>query len=531
MVGKMTQVVALLSLLVFTAIMVGIGLYSRKFTKTIDGFLLGGRNVGAWMSAFAYGTTYFSAVIFIGYAGKHGWDIGFGSMWIGIGNAFLGCLLSWKLMAKKTREMTHRLNAKTMPEFFQARYGSKAMKIYSALIIFIFLVPYAASVYKGLGLLFSTTFPSLSKISEYGATLPEGFMHSLLTFLTPTVICMAIVAILTAIYLVLGGYVATAITDFVQGIIMVVGVFVLIFSIVYSPQVGGFVNGVRQLREIEPKLLHPFGAGAWSFLLFNILLTSIGPLGLPQMVHKYYAIKDEEAIKKGTIISTAFALIIGCGAYFIGSFGRVVLNNQLPEAGGYDAVVPSMLIEAFGGSIVSNILLSLILLLVLSASMSTLSSIVLTSSSAITVDLLEEYKPNVDKKKQVVVLRLFCLLFVLLSFIFASMNISIIVSIMSFSWGVVSGCFIGPFIWGLYSKKVTKAGAWSGLLSGLVTVLCLVVYTTLTSEGGFAQAISNSPVYGVVAMIVSLVIVPVVSKFTKPVELDIAEADFGAVTE
>ena len=120
------QMITLIVLSIFALIMITIGVYSYTRTKTIEGFLLGGRNIGAWVSAFAYGTSYFSAVIFVGYAGKHGWDIGIASMWIGVGNAILGCLFSWLLLAKRTRKMTHTMQSKTMPEFFEARYQSKS---------------------------------------------------------------------------------------------------------------------------------------------------------------------------------------------------------------------------------------------------------------------------------------------------------------------------------------------------------------------------------------------------------------------
>jgi len=183
----MTQLITTISLAVFIVIMLSIGIISTKKAGTVEGFLLGGRSMGPWLSAFSYGTSYFSAVIFIGYAGMHGWNIGLGSMWIGVGNAVLGCWLAWKVMAKRTRNMTRELNARTMPEFFSARYDSKGMKFFSAIIIFVFLIPYSASVYKGLGTMFSAIY--------------EG---------ADPAVCMFIVAALTGVYLVLGGYVATA---------------------------------------------------------------------------------------------------------------------------------------------------------------------------------------------------------------------------------------------------------------------------------------------------------------------------------
>lgn len=502
-----TQIVTVVALIIFALAMVLIGVYSSKKTKTLDGFLLGSRNIGAWVSAFAYGTSYFSAVVFVGYAGQHGWNIGLGSIWIGIGNAVLGCLLAWQLLAARTRTMTHTLQSKTMPEFFESRYDCTALKVFAAVIIFVFLVPYSAAVYKGLGSMFSTIFPGVSNN-----------------------VWMLIIAVLTACYLVLGGYVATAYTDFVQGIIMIVGVIAMIIAIVNTEAVGGFTNMMDNLRAIPnngdgidgSQITSWYGGASIKFLCVNIMLTSFGTWGLPQMVNKYYAIKDVKSIKQAKYISTAFAIIIGCGAYFVGSLSRLILNNKLPE-GGVDSVIPTTLLTALGDpNILTTIILAVILILLLSASMSTLSSIVLSSASAISVDLVPAVKKDYNPKNQMVLTRVLCLIFVALSYIFATTNITIIVNIMSFSWGIVSGCFIGPYVWGIYSKKTTKAGAWAGMLCGFLTVVVTTIVLTAlnTADAGtvgaaFKIAAKKAPEMGCAAMAVSLVVVPVVSMFTK----------------
>ena len=491
----MTQLIALISLGLFIVVMIAVGIISRSKAATMEGFLLGGRGIGPWISAFAYGTSYFSAVIFIGYAGMHGWNIGMASIWIGVGNALVGCWLAWKVLARPTRNMTHRLRAATTPQFLAARFQSKGMKIYAACVIFIFLVPYTASIYKGLGTMFSNIFNGADPV-----------------------ICMVIVATLTAIYLVLGGYVATSLNDFIQGIIMIAGVFLMMMIVVSRPEVGGLSAGLEKLTAIDPGLVDITGGSNLQFLLNNILLTSLGVWGLPQMVHKYYAIKGESDIKVAAVVSTIFAMIIGCGAYFVGSFSRLFIpadSSGMPAlAGGYDEVMPTLLMNALTGSVFTNIVLAIIMLSLLSASMSTLSAVVLSSSSAVAVDLLEEVRPQTTVRKQMLFLRVLCLLFVLMSFIFATLNISFIVNLMSFSWGVVAGSFIGPYLWGLYSKKVTKAGAWAGTLSGVVVVGGALIFMTLTR--GFEVAKSFAPEYGVAAMAVSVLIVPLVSRFTKP---------------
>lgn len=506
------QITALIALFLFAAIMVCIGVLSARKAKTLDGFLLGGRNVGPWMAAFSYGTAYFSAVIMIGYAGKFGWDIGLGSIWIGIGNAVLGCLLAWLLLAKRTRAMTHNLGSRTMPEFFSSRFGDKKMKVYAAVIIFIFLVPYASGVYNGLGSMFGAIFPGLSIFGLDSGT-----------------VCMFIVALLTSVYLVLGGYTASSRTDFVQGIVMIVSVVLMVLGLVFSPQVGGPVAAIEKLSSVEGgQLTDIFGGKNFGFLCVNILLTSFGVWGMPQMVSKFYAIKSHTLVKTGTIVSTGFAIIIGCGAYFAGTLGRFFTSDftaatpvDAGVSGGYDGVVPNMLMQAFSGSVWGSILLSLVLLCVLSASMSTLSAIVLSSASAISVDLAGVFRKNLQQKSQIKWTRILCFVFIALSFFLATAKISIIVTLMSFSWGVVAGCFIGPFIWGLWWKKTTKAGVWCGFIGGLATVVILTGYSMLSSpelsEGVFAAfkaASADAPVFGVTAMAVSVIIVPLVSLFT-----------------
>ena len=339
-----------------------------------------------------------------------------------------------------------------------------------------------------------------------------------------TWVWMLIIACLTAVYLVAGGYIATAYTDLVQGIIMIIGVVCLITAVLSHGNVGGVSGLIENLKNFESlpgdpnpitgeQLTNLFGGSSFKFLCVNIMLTSFGTWGLPQMIGKFYAIKDTAAIKRGTIISTIFCLIIGCGAYLIGSTSRLILAGQLP-AGGIDSVIPAVLMEVLGNGTLGLILLAIIMILLLSASMSTLVSVVLTSASAVSVDLI----PSISKKpikpeKQMILTRLLCLLFVACSFIFATQNIPIIVSLMSFSWGVVSGCFIGPYIWGLFSKKITKTGACAGMIAGLLTVGIATLVISLGS--GFSAAAAKSPEMGVCAMAVSMVVTPLVSLITK----------------
>ncbi|MBQ7656034.1 MAG: sodium:solute symporter, partial [Clostridia bacterium] len=357
-------------LIVFFGVMVGIGLYCRKNATNVDGFVLGGRNVGPWLTAFAYGTSYFSAVIFVGYAGQFGWKYGIAATWVGIGNALIGSLMAWAVLGRRTRIMTQHLKSATMPEFFGKRFGSKSLKISASAIIFIFLIPYTASLYNGLSRLFGMAFNI-----DYS-------------------VCVIVMAILTGIYVIAGGYMATAINDFIQGIIMVFGIVAVIAAVLGSK--GGFLASLDGLSQVtdetvstSPGVFNSFFGPDPLNLLGVVILTSLGTWGLPQMVQKFYAIKSEGAINKGMIISTAFAFIVAGGCYFLGGFGRLFSETiGVTEAGvpvgGFDAVVPGML------SGLPDILIAVVVILVLSASMSTLSSLVLASSSTLTLDFLKD---------------------------------------------------------------------------------------------------------------------------------------------
>lgn len=457
----------------YVTILFVIAFLSMKKTKTLDDFFLGNRTIGPWVSAFAYGTTYFSAVLFIGYAGKVGWGFGLSALWIVLGNALIGSFLAWKILAKRTRQMTVHLGAVTMPGFLEKRYQSKMMKFVAALIIFIFLVPYSASVYMGLSYFFESVFG------------------------IPYVYALGFMAVMTAFYLTMGGYFAMTLTDFVQGLVMIFGVIAMIFFVVNSPQVGGFANIVPALSAVNPKLAAPIGPPGPIALFSLVILTSLGPWGLPQMVQKFYSIKNEKVISTATWATTGFAVLMTFGAYFTGSLSHLFFKNLKEVGGNVDKIMPTII-----SSTVPEFVAVLILLLVLAASMSTLASLVLVSSSSIAVDLLQTVRPKTDQKVIVLLMRILCVVFIGFS-LYLAVKPNVILNLMALSWGTVAGAFIGPYLFGLFYKKTTKAGAWAGMLTGAGFSII------------FSQIYPNStPLVGSLSMILSLVVVPVVSAFT-----------------
>ena len=495
----MTEILCGIMLVVFFVVMIGVGFYSRKHATNVSGFVLGGRSAGPWLTAFAFGTSYFSAVIFVGYAGQFGWNFGLASTWAGLGNAFIGSLLAWNVLGRRTRIMTQYLDAKTMPDFFGKRFNSVPLKVAASVIVFIFLIPYTASLYNGLSSLFGLVFD------------------------IPYWVVILVMAILTGFYVIFGGYMATAINDFIQGIIMLFGICAVIGAVLMDN--GGLLKATQKLSAVPSE---GWTGGAFtSFLgpdplalLFVVILTSLGTWGLPQMVGKFYAIKDEKSINTGTVISTLFAIVISGGCYFLGGFGRLFDSPEIyDKAGGavvYDGIIPHML------STLPDILIGIVVVLVLSASMSTLASLVLTSSSTLTLDFLKDnVVKDMSEKKQVRTMQVMVVFFIVLSVVIAMDPPTFIAQLMGISWGALAGAFLAPFMYGLYWKGVTRAAVWASFAAGVgITVLNL-----------FFHFIASPINAGAVAMVAGLIVVPLVSVLTPKLKKDRVDEIFACYDE
>ncbi|MBQ6208350.1 MAG: sodium:solute symporter [Prevotella sp.] len=492
------MVIKVLLTIIFLVVMVGVGLYSRKQANSVDGFVLGGRAVGPWLTAFAFGTSYFSAVVFVGYAGQFGWKYGLSSTWIGVGNAVIGSLLAWIILGRRTKLMTQHIDSRTMPDFFGTRYADQGLRVVASIIAFVFLIPYTAGVYKGISTLF-----------EMGFGIPYEY-------------CVVIMAILTAVYVILGGYKATAMNDFIQGIIMLFGIVTVIAAVLNSQ--GGLATAIEKMAAL-PSDTDPtvnggfaswFGPDPWN-LLGVVILTSLGTWGLPQMVGKFYSITDEKAIHRGTVISTIFAFIVAGGCYFLGGFGRlfgmppILPNGRLA----FDSIVPSMLVT------LPDFIIALVVLLVLSASMSTLASLVLTSSSTMTLDLIyrdkksepgEVEEGSIDdivaekiERRKVVVMRVLIVFFIVISLLIALNPPTFIAQLMGISWGALAGAFLAPFMLGLYWRNATTASVWACFTWGVgLTVVNMVLGNPI-----------NPINCGAIAMVGGFVVVWLFSLFTK----------------
>lgn len=509
-------------LIIYVLAMVVIGFWAMKRTKNVGDFFLGGRSIGGWMSAFAYGTTYFSAVLFIGYGGKLGWGYGLHTMWIVAGNAIVGSLLAWAILGRRSREMTARLGTMTMPTFLGVRYDAPALKIIAALLIFIFLVPYSASVYVGLKYLFEAAL-NMTEIQALG-----------------------LLAALTAVYLVLGGYFAVALTDFIMGLTMIFGVVAMLTYL--TGDIGGISNAFRMLsdtRICSPALTGPQGAiPGWLTLAALVVVTSLGPWGLPQMVQKFYSVRSGEQVKRAMIVATLFAVLVTFGGYFGGSLthlkpapasaqttgsavytdkselplkmtpdGKPVLGPTGKPEVDWDRWVPAYLSERLPAW-----MLLVIVLLVFSASMSTLSSLVLVSSSAIAIDLYGSSGRSGEQKKGVLILmRVLCAVFVIVSLVLALRPPSYIITLMVISWGVLAGAFGAPYFYGLFWRRANALGAFAGMVVGVgLGVLLYIKY-----------GVPGVPIAGAVAIVAPFAVVPLASMLAPPTGKEVVAKAFA----
>ena len=462
---------------VYIIAMMVIGIYSGRKSKSIADFTVGGRNAGAWLSALSYGTAYFSAVMFVGYAGGTGLQYGLWGIAAGIGNAVFGSWLAWRVLARRTRDVSARLKIKTMPQFFDARYQSKAMKTFSAVVI-LFFGPYSASVYKGL------------------ASVADVLLGIDVT------VCMVIIAVVAILLLLLGGYVAQARADFVQGIVMMFGVALLIFFVLRSEQVDGFAGlaAYAQTAAGLPKL----SASQALSLIATVLMTSFGTWGLPQMIQKYFGIKDDKQAKRGIVISTFFALLVAGGGYFIGSLCHLFFTKETMPV--QDYIVPTMLKLVR----MPSVLLGVVLVLLIAASVSTLCSITLSAGSTLSMDLIKaRLKPSMTDKSVSSLTKVLCVIFVIGSYVVANTDTPIL-DMMSYSWGIISGSFLAPYVVALYWKRMNRSGAWAGMWSGFLIALVPAVSKLLSLVGVSAPIVVKlaglGPVFAVAAMIVSLLL-------------------------
>lgn len=466
----------------YLALLFVIGLVSRRQAKSAAGFYLGGRSIGPWVTAFSFVAAYFSSVVIIG-GGGFGYKFGMATLWVGATNVLVGTLLAWIVLGARTRVMTGRLDSITMPDFLARRFASPEARLISAAVVTVFLVVYSVSVVQGMGHAFEVLV---------GLPYTWGVLVS---------------ALIIIVYVALGGYVAVVWTGFAQGIIMIVALVLL--AVLATAHAGGFSAVFARLGAIDDgRFLQTPGVWGWPGLISYSAIVSLGVWGMPQLMTRFYSIKNVKVLRLGTVVATiggTMALL----PYYSGALARVLF----PDLGAADKAIP-MLVKTVMPSWASAVFLAG----VIAAGMSTFSAVLLVSVSSLVKDLLRDsFRAKLSGSAEVALSRVASVAIGLAAVLVALKPPAMILVITGFAWAVIASTTMWPYVLGLYWRGVSRAGVACSMVGGCVTAL---VWMALKNPFGLHGFIPG--------MAVALVLLVGVSLVTKRPNRALLEQAFGA---
>jgi SSS family transporter len=458
-----------------------IGLVARSRARSAEGFYLGSRSIGAWVTAFSFVAAYYSSVVIIG-GGGFGYKYGMATLWVGATNVLVGTLLAWIVLGARTRTMTGRLGTITMPDFFARRFDSPAARTISAVVVTVFLVLYSVSVVQGMGHAFEVLVD------------------------VPYVWGVLLSALIIIVYTALGGYVAVVWTGFAQGIIMIAGL--LLLTVLALGRVGGLAQAFSRLGTIEAgKYLVTPGIWGWPGIISFSMIVSFGVWGMPQLVTRFYSMKNLQVLRLGTVVATlggAIALL----PYFNGALARV-LFPALPAA---DKAIP-MLVKTAMPAWASAVFLAA----VIAAGMSTFSAVLIVSVSSLVKDLVRDsFRVQLAPKTEVALSRICSVVIGLAAVLVALRPPAMILVITGFAWAVIASTTLWPYLLGLYWRRPSRAGVVAAMAGGCITSLVWLALGNPFKLHGFVPGMS-----------VSLVLLVAVSLLTPGPRSETVRAAFG----
>jgi len=451
------MITKIIVLSLYVLVLLIIGVYASKRIKSIDDFYVGGKKIGYWAVAFSARATGESGWLLIGLTGM-GAMAGLSAYWVVLGEV-LGVAISWFFMAGKFKKRSDSYKSITIPDYLTSHFKTKThlLRGLSATILSVFVIIYVSTQIDATGIAFN----SMMDLNYYTGAL-IGFL-------------------IVLAYIFVGGFVAVVWSDLFQGILMFLGLIIL--PIVIWLSMGGDLNLVSSLAQIDPKLVHPWGGNesAWMNVLtvLGFSMIGLGFLGSPQVYVRFMSIKNQDEIKKGRWVAILFTLLTDAAAVTIGVLARIYFtkNGQDPVAilgiGGADVL--SMVTEHFLPLTITAIYIAI----VLSAIMSTVDSLLVLASSAITRDFYQMiFKPNAKPDKLTKISRWVTLImaFVALLLAFGLAYFSPerkVFWVIIFGWSGIAACFCPVIILSLFWKGYSEAGAIASIISGFVSVSLL----------------------------------------------------------
>jgi len=446
----------ILVLILYMSFLVAIGVLTSRRTKSVEDFYIGGRRVGPWVTALSYVAAYFSTVLIVG-GGGFGYTYGLSTLWIGAANVLVGCTLVWILLGRRVRQFTARLKTMTVPGFLAERFQAREARIFSSLVISAFLVVYNVSVLVGMGRVFEV----LMGIPYEAGVVLSG-------------------AIIT-LYVVLGGYLAVVWTSFFQAWVMGIGLILLAVAALRA--VGGLSTAVVKLAEIDPGLVGTPGVWGIAGLISYCLIVSFGAWGMPQLVVRFYSIKNVRVLRVGTVVATVGAMM-ALLPYLSGAIARVLYPNLANP----DLAVPTLtkgVLSPWGGAV--------FLAGALAAGMSTFSSVLIITSTAIVRDFYQKGLRRPLSDQHVVSYgRTTSLLLGLVSLLLALRPPTLVLVMTAFSWAAIASTCLWPVVLGLYWKGATRWGALAAMAGGLTVSLVWMGLRSPFGVHGFIPGVATS---------------------------------------
>lgn len=431
-------------LLIYIAAVLLVGLWAAKKVKNSEDWFVGGRSMGPWITALAHGSSSLGGGMYI--AGpQYGWESGAAALWAAPGDVF-GPILNFSIIARRMRRYTEKAKTLTIPEFFGHRYNSKGIRYLAVIILVIAMIISLLVEFMSMGILIACITGW-----NYSFSLIFG--------------CVVIL-----IYTGAGGYLSVAYTDFVQSILMVIGLFILIPVCIYN--VGGLSGMNHGLIEINAGLATLWGEdyylkGAPLMIAGIALVYFIGYMGQPHLIIKTVAVKDEKSIRLVPLIGAAFGFVLSFGVYILGMVGRVMYpDTSMLPGGSAEYVMPMLCLSNLPAPVAGIILAG-----ATAAVMSTASALLLVIGSSVGNDLAGCIKPSMSEATKMKITR------------WATYILGLVAGVMCFiplfsvgvyqltwiAWSVLSPAFIPCIIGGLYWKKGTKAGAIAAMVVGSIT--------------------------------------------------------------
>lgn len=466
------------------AIVFGIlGFLGYKKTKTKEDYFIAGRKMGGFVIALSYGATFISAVALIGFSGIAS-IYGHSILWLAFLNIFVGIFIAFVFYGFRTRKIGQSLNAMTLPELLGNRFNSVKLQAVSGLIIAIFMIAYTSAVFLAIGSLFEISFG------------------------IPFEICVVIFTIIVGLYLVAGGLYAVMWTHAIQGLLMVIGM--LIITVWIYSILGGIVPAHESAASLTSEILSNIGSPAatqapngltsmptflsppFMMILTLIFGVGIGVLAQPQLITRYLTAKDERALRLAVPYGGVFILLMTFTAFSIGPLCNVLMvNNGLMYPGTPDKVLPLIVSTE---SIFPQWFLFLFLFAILSAAMSTASSLFHTAGASIGRDVCEKgILKKCTNKTSILISRLATLFLIALTLYITLNPLDVVAFMTAFFFGLMACTFLAPYTLMLYWRKISRAGAWAGILGGFIfTMIWYILIYFKTAPNIIGESLTDN---------------------------------------